>query len=124
MSHYRPSEVNAITEFIIYFLTNLRLHQIAAAALLLALRLLEGANSPAWTSTLNFYTTYSEAYLRPIVLKLAEVVLEAPTNKIKAVYTKYRMPKSSQVAVCSELNEKNVKELIKMLEQNETPIPL
>lgn len=93
--------------------------------MLLSLRVLEGANAPVWTNTLHFYTTYSEADLRPIMLKLAEIVQDAPTNKIKAVFTKYRMPKFSQVAVRSELDEKNVKELIiKLSKQNETAIPL
>lgn len=126
MSHYRPSEVNAnVQKLFIYVITNSRVHQVAAAALLLSLRVLEGADVPVWTNTLHFYTTYSETYLRPIMLKLAEVVQEAPTSKIKSVYTKYRMPKFSQVAVRSELNEKNMQELkIQILAQNETAVPL
>lgn len=93
--------------------------------MLLSLRVLEGADAPVWTNTLHFYTTYSEADLRPIMLELAEVVQDAPTNKIKAVYTKYRMPKFSQIAVRSELDVNNVKELIlKMSKRNKTPISL
>lgn len=61
--------------------------QIAAAALFLAIKIID---SSEWTSTLEHYSGYSEQDILPVVGDLAALVLSGETAKYDAVASKYR----------------------------------
>ncbi|XP_065369641.1 G2/mitotic-specific cyclin-B [Calliphora vicina] len=91
MSHYKPSEI-------------------AAASLFLSLNILKentnsscGLSNKHWNSTLEWYSRYSPEHLRPIAKKIATVARNAPSAKLKAVYTKYQATKFQKVSMRSEL---------------------
>lgn len=68
-----------------------------------------------WTPALEFYTTYSAAYLRPIVKELIAYIDVSPTTKTNNVYVKYKTAKHSEMAlVC----ERHVHILKQMAEQD------
>lgn len=87
MAHYRPSEI-------------------AASSLFLSLKLLKTSADEMnkfWTPTLEFYSRYSAEHLMPIVKKIAEIVKNAPTAKLRAVYNKYQSSKFERISTKSEL---------------------
>lgn len=71
--------------------------QQAAAALCVALRLYTD-HSIQWDTTLEHYTTYTEAELLPCMQKLAQLVLRMPLVKQQAVREKYSSSKFLRVA--------------------------
>lgn len=75
----------------------------AGASLLLALRLMSASGEPVWNKTIQYYTTYSEQKLMPIVQKLALVVKETPGAKLRAVYNKYNQPKLGEISTHPQL---------------------
>lgn len=75
----------------------------AAASLLLALRLFPDSNPRAptrvWNQTLDYYTTYTEQSLASMVRQLATIVRDAGTSKLRAVYNKFKQTKLSQISL-------------------------
>ncbi|XP_054739509.1 G2/mitotic-specific cyclin-B [Anastrepha obliqua] len=97
--------------------------EIAAASLFLALHLLKddaksptGFNNKHWTPTLQWYSHYTAEHLRPIAKKIAGVVRNAATAKLKAVYTKYHSSKFHTIAARSELYDKLIDSIISHIE--------
>lgn len=93
--------------------------EIAAASLFLALHLLKdnakvpmGFNNKHWSPTMQYYSRYTAEHLRPIAKKIATVVRNAPTAKLKAVYTKYQSSKLYKIAMRSELYDKLIDSII------------
>lgn len=73
--------------------------EIAAASLYLALKVFASPEAVAtWTPTLVFYSRYLNTQLIPITKRLALLVKEAPTTKLKAVYRKYCSSKFDAIA--------------------------
>lgn len=55
-----------------------------------------------WSQSLEYYSTYTLKKLLPIIKKLAEHILMAPTAKLNNVYKKYRSNKYLDVAKTAE----------------------
>lgn len=121
MAHYLPSEVSSTTTRtrdsrcwcgwlrhnhlrLIFYI------QVAAASLLLALRIV--CIKPVWNTTLQYYTEYTEAELEPIVRALALVVRDATHSKLRAVFTKYSKAKLGQISMHPQLIGSKVLERI------------
>jgi len=85
--------------------------QIAAASLFLSLHLLNGNaragtgfNDKHWTPTLVHYSRYTAQHLRPITKQIAKLVREAPSAKLRSIYSKYQANKFQKIALRSELS--------------------
>jgi len=80
---------------------------IAAAALLLSLRVLQPETplATAWSSTLSYYSTYTARQLVPLVQRMAAAVVKAIDTKapFKAVTLKYKAKKYLGVSDLPEL---------------------
>lgn len=61
---------------------------------------------------MQYYSRYTAKHLRPIAKKIAVVVRNAPTAKLKAVYTKYQSSKLYKIAMRSELYDKLIESII------------
>lgn len=90
--------------------------QIAAASLLLSLRLMNKVTSRTekdlWTPTLHHYSSYGVETLRPIVKKIAEVAKAAPSSKLQSVYHKYSTSKFSSISLRLELKGSNMEKIL------------
>lgn len=65
-----------------------------------------------WTPNLAHYSNYEEAALRPIVRKLANLVISAPkTKSCRAIHNKYSLPKFDKCAQLPELSGSLIKTL-------------
>ncbi|XP_050326346.1 G2/mitotic-specific cyclin-B [Bactrocera neohumeralis] len=102
-----------------YDLASYKPSEIAAASLFLALHLLKenakaptGFNNKHWSPTMQYYSRYTAEHLRPIATKIATVVRNAPSAKLKAVYTKYQSSKLYKIAMRSELYDKLIDSII------------
>ena len=84
----------------IYSLCDVPPSKLSAAALALAMRMLDPAASliSVWNKSLVHYTKYSLSDLRPIVERLAVVLVNAPTAKLDTVYQKYSNKKFMKIA--------------------------
>lgn len=51
-----------------------------------------------WNLKIHHYSTYSLEYLIPIAQKIAKLVKDAPSAKLKAVHTKYSSSKFEKIA--------------------------
>ena len=73
---------------------------LAAAALALAMRALdtESKLSDVWSSTLQHYTQYSLAHIKPVIQQLAVILVGAPNAKLATVYTKYAHKKFMKIS--------------------------
>ena len=73
---------------------------LAAAALALAMRALdtESRLSEVWNSTLQHYTQYSLAHIKPVIQQLAVILVGAPNAKLATVYTKYAHKKFMKIS--------------------------
>ncbi|BFY97698.1 hypothetical protein BsWGS_00738 [Bradybaena similaris] len=91
-----------------YDMAHIRPSYIAAAALHLAMRILDGSQ---WTPTLQFYSFYSEDELLPLVQKLAQLVVKAESSKLVAVKTKYSASKFMKIAAIPQLKSKTLLEI-------------
>ena len=84
----------------IYSLCDVPPSRLSAAALALAMRMFDPAASliSVWNTSLVHYTKYSLLDLRPIVERLAVVLVNAPTAKLATVYQKYSNKKFMKIA--------------------------
>ena len=73
---------------------------LAASALALAMRALdtESKLSDVWSSTLQHYTQYSLAQLKPVIHQLAAILVAAPSAKLGTVYQKYGHKKFMKIS--------------------------
>jgi len=83
-----------------YSLSHILPSKLAAAALLLALRVM--AESPTfdcvWTANLHFYSGYDVTAVKQISSKLALLLLGLENSKFKTIYTKYMSKSRMSVA--------------------------
>ncbi|XP_063700924.1 G2/mitotic-specific cyclin-B [Culicoides brevitarsis] len=89
--------------------------EIAAASLYLSLKLFPKSRKTAgscWTETLRYYTRYTSAQLRPIVIELLKILKGAPSAKLKAVFNKYSSTKFDKIAVNPALNQVTLEALL------------
>lgn len=97
MAHYRPSEV-------------------AAGSLCLSLYLLSSKKlEELWTPTLAYYSQYNLEHLKPIIRKIAKVVVGVGKSKHKAVYKKYLDQRLAKVSALPQLKGDVIYELIQSL---------
>lgn len=82
--------------------------QIAAAALCLAIRALNGTE---WSDTLMFYSNYSHQELKPILERMALLVTKAGSGKLNAIKTKYQSSKFMRISLIPELQSSVIKDL-------------
>jgi hypothetical protein len=73
---------------------------LAASALALAMRALdtESKLGDVWTSTLEHYTHYSLAHLKPVIQQLVTILVAAPDAKLATVYQKYAHKKFMKIS--------------------------
>lgn len=65
-----------------------------------------------WTPNLAYYSGYDESELRPVVRKLATLVMSAPKVKsCRAIHNKYSLPKFDKCAQLPELSGSLIKTL-------------
>lgn len=81
---------------------------IAAAALCLSMKLLDGSK---WTETLTHYSAYSEKEMLPLMCKLSSLVIKAENSKLTAVRTKYSSSKFMKISTIPELKSQMIKDL-------------
>lgn len=107
-SHQKCIQTRANPMFSISF------RQIAAASLFVSLCVNGNPSDYAalWTLTLQYHTTYTLKELMPIIQKLAEHILNAPTAKLNNVYKKYRLAKCQEVAATAEASADILKNII------------
>ncbi|CAK1553957.1 unnamed protein product [Leptosia nina] len=88
MAHYKPSEL-------------------AAAAVCLSLHILPGTPlQDVWTRTLAYYSGYELAHIRPILRKIATLVINVDKSKYKAVLKKYSHVTMAKVATLPHLKRR------------------
>lgn len=87
--------------------------QLAAAALALAMRLLDPCAEvkDLWSRTLVHYTQYAVYELQPVILKLADLLVKAPKAKQSTVYNKYSNKKFMKIARIPALDESDVEHI-------------
>lgn len=89
--------------------------EIAASALCLANRLLDGSK---WNDTLSHYSSYEEKDLVHTMQKLASLVVKAENSKLTAVRTKYSSSKFMKISNIPELKSPLIKDLAAAALQN------
>jgi len=89
--------------------------KISAAALALAIRLIEPGSSidSVWSPSLQHYTKYNMDQLFPVVTKLAEVLFLAPTAKLATVYQKFSNKKFMKISRIPVLEDPMLKQIAK-----------
>lgn len=91
-----------------YELAHVAPSKVAAAALLLSIRLLDGSS---WCDKLEHYSQYSEKSLLPVVQRLAFNITKASGGKLSAIYTKYASSKFVRTSHLPELKSQVVLDL-------------
>nr|ACI46952.1 cyclin B [Penaeus vannamei] len=81
---------------------------IAASALCLSLKLLDGNN---WSDTLTYYSRYTEEQLLPVMCKMASVVVKSSSAKQQAVRQKYKASKLMKISEIPQLKSKLINTL-------------
>ncbi|KAG0712771.1 G2/mitotic-specific cyclin-B [Chionoecetes opilio] len=81
---------------------------LAAAALCLTLRLLDGGE---WNDTLIYHSTYTEDKLMPVMCKMAAVVVKSHHSKQQAVRQKYDTTKFMKISKLPELKSEMITKL-------------
>lgn len=114
----KAGEVDATTHTLAKYLMELTIvdyetvHQypseIAAGALCLAMKVLDGSN---WGDTLMYYSNYSEEHLKPVLERMALLVTKAGTGKMSAIKTKYQSSKFMRISLIPELKCPVIEEL-------------
>lgn len=67
-----------------------------------------------WCKKLEYYSNYTLANLMPVIRKLAEFIIDAPTSKLNNVYKKYRANKFQEVATSAEKSVNLLENIINM----------
>jgi len=90
--------------------------EMAAAALFLALLVLEPDSASVWTPTLAYYSGYTRDQVLPTASKLAGCILKIfeRSTKLQAVRTKYRSAKFHKVAELPQLRGEVLAQLARM----------
>jgi len=120
----KAASVEAITHTLAKYIMELSLTEysliseppsrLAAAALALSIRLLEpGVSSMAevWNPVIEYYTRYKVTDLTQTVVKLAVVLVGAPTAKLATVFQKYSSRKFFSVARIPVLDQPVLKDI-------------
>eukprot|EP00092_Neocalanus_flemingeri_P040806 GFUD01044423.1.p1 GENE.GFUD01044423.1~~GFUD01044423.1.p1 ORF type:complete len:401 (-),score=120.91 GFUD01044423.1:292-1494(-) len=99
----------------VYNLADLPPSKLSAAALALAMRMLDPASSleSVWSSSLVHYTKYTMEEMRPTIGRLANVLISAPTAKLATVYQKYSNKKLMKIARIPVLEDPALKQIAK-----------
>eukprot|EP00092_Neocalanus_flemingeri_P082203 GFUD01102865.1.p1 GENE.GFUD01102865.1~~GFUD01102865.1.p1 ORF type:complete len:404 (+),score=133.21 GFUD01102865.1:79-1290(+) len=99
----------------VYNLCDLPPSRLSAAALALAMRMLDPASSleSVWSSSLVHYTKYSLEEIRSTIERLATVLINAPTAKLATVYQKYSNKKFMKIARIPVLEDPALKQIAK-----------
>eukprot|EP00092_Neocalanus_flemingeri_P047651 GFUD01054075.1.p1 GENE.GFUD01054075.1~~GFUD01054075.1.p1 ORF type:complete len:404 (-),score=138.47 GFUD01054075.1:274-1485(-) len=98
-----------------YNLADLPPSKLSAAALALAMRMLDPASSleSVWSSSLVHYTKYTLEEMRPTIGRLANILISAPTAKLATVYQKYSNKKLMKIARIPVLEDPALKQIAK-----------
>lgn len=93
-----------------YDMAHIRPSLLAAAALWVSLQLL---GSGVWTKDLTYYSRYTEKDMEPVASRMCRNLLSAaaPSNRLNAIYNKYKSSKFEAVSCRSELQSSKVREL-------------
>nr|ADI86226.1 cyclin b [Metapenaeus affinis] len=91
-----------------YGMCHYKSSMIAAAALCLSLKLLDGNT---WSDTLTFYSRYTEDQLMPVICKMAAVVVKSSTAKQQAVRQKYKASKLMKISEIPQLKSRLITSL-------------
>eukprot|EP00092_Neocalanus_flemingeri_P033604 GFUD01036532.1.p1 GENE.GFUD01036532.1~~GFUD01036532.1.p1 ORF type:complete len:400 (+),score=125.77 GFUD01036532.1:80-1279(+) len=99
----------------VYNLCDLPPSRLSAAALALAMRMLDPASSleSVWSSSLVHYTKYGLEEIRSTIERLATVLINAPTAKLATVYQKYSNKKFMKIARIPVLEDPALKQIAK-----------
>merc|ERR1719186_27750 len=99
----------------VYNLCDLPPSRLSAAALALAMRMLDPASSleSVWGSSLIHYTKYTLELIRPTIERLAVILVNAPTAKLATVYQKYSNKKFMKIARIPVLEDPALKKIAK-----------
>ncbi|XP_069701166.1 G2/mitotic-specific cyclin-B-like [Periplaneta americana] len=84
---------------------------ISAASLYLGLWLYNTEKKAVWTKTLVHYSTYSFSDLKPIVKKLASILVQIGMSKCQAVPKKYSQSKMLKISTAPELKMASLRKL-------------
>ena len=86
--------------------------KVAACALYLTLRLAAVSSyANCWDSTLEHYSTYSEADLVDTAVEMLELVKNAGRSSCMAVHNKYKQSKCNKTALYPEVSRENAQKL-------------
>nr|ACN54752.1 cyclin B [Scylla paramamosain] len=92
-----------------YTMCHFKASVIAAAALCLTLKLLDGGD---WNDTLIYHSTYTEEQLMPVMCKMAAVVVKSHHNsKQQAVRQKYEATKFMKISKLPQLKSDTITKL-------------
>ncbi|XP_053202544.1 G2/mitotic-specific cyclin-B-like [Panonychus citri] len=83
---------------------------VAATALYTTLRIV-GEGSNPWSSTLKFYSHYSDEQLQPYVSVLCKIILRAPNSKFQSCRKKYGSTKLSRISKRPELESQVIQDM-------------
>jgi len=99
----------------VYNLCDLPPSKLSAAALALAMRMLDPASSleSVWSTSLLHYTKYTLEGIRPTIERLAAVLASAPSAKLATVYQKYSNKKFMKIARIPVLEDPALKQIAK-----------
>jgi len=99
----------------VYNLADVLPSKLSAAALALAIRLIEPGSTfnSVWSPSLEHYTKYTMDQLFPVVSKLAEVLFLAPTAKLATVYQKFSNKKFMKISRIPVLEDPVLKKIAK-----------
>jgi len=99
----------------VYNLADVVPSKLSAAALALAIRMIEPGSSidSVWSPSLQHYTKYNMDQLFPVVTKLAEVLFLAPTAKLATVYQKFSNKKFMKISRIPVLEDPVLKQIAK-----------
>jgi len=99
----------------VYSLSSVAPSKLAAAGLVLSMRLLEPSSTldGIWSPSLIHYTKYALTDLHSVITSLAEVLFLAPSAKLATVYNKYANKKFMKISRIPILDDPVLKRLAK-----------
>jgi len=101
----------------VYNLCDLPPSRLSAAALALAMRMVDPASSleSVWGSSLIQHTKYTMEEIRPTIERLAAILINAPSAKLATVYQKYSNKKFMKIARIPVLEDPALRKIAKGL---------